>query len=211
MLTARAVRGGWLPTSAAAAVLMTAVSTQSGIVTTVTPNTVPTLLTSTVPGATILTFDSDAVGNQPAGFTPATGSIPGGGVVASGGDISIYAPPLVDSTQFYAVAYNPTTGNPVAPASDLFTAPAGVPQNYFGLYCASIYTYNNITFELNGVPIAGGNFTGADFPPANGDQTAADTNEYVEFLFTEGLTYNQVLFNTSAVNFEFDNMAFGST
>jgi PEP-CTERM motif len=202
------VRQSWLLTGVSALTLMMAASAQATIVTKTTPNTVPTLLTSTVPGATILTFDAVPVGNQPPGFSPATGSIPGGGVVAAGGNSGLYAAPVADSTPFYAVAYNPAAG-PTAPSSDLFSVPGGVPQNYFGLYWGSIDSYNTITFELNGVPLAGGTFTGSDFPPANGDQFAADTNEYIDFFFSGGQSYNQVAFSTSQLNFEFDNAAYG--
>lgn len=195
----------WLLTGLSGIVMTMAASTQAAIITNVTPNTVPTLLTSTVPGANIITFDADAVGSQPVGFTPVTGSNPGGGVVAAGGNSAIYAAPLADPTQFYAVAYNPTPGTPTTPATDMFTVPLGIPQNYFGLYWGSIDTYNSITFLLNGGPV--GSFTGGAFPPANGSQTSANTNEYIDFFFVGGQSYNQVEFSTSALNFEFDNMA----
>ena len=107
-----------------------------------------------------------------------------------------------------AVAFNPSTGSPVAPASDTFSVPGEAPQNYFGLYWGSIDTYNTISFQLNGVPLAGGSFTGADFPPANSDQAAANANEYIDFFFTAGQVYNQVVFGSSQLNFEFDRLAY---
>ncbi len=189
--------------------LMIAASAQAAIIANVTPNSALTLLTSTVPGATILTFDADSTGASPTGFAPATGSDPGGAVVAAGGNPSLYAAPVADTTQFYAVAYNPLSGTPTTPASDLFMVPGGIPQNYFGLYWGSIDTYNTITFELNGVPLAGGTFSGTDFSPANGSQTSADTNEYIYFVFTDSQTYNAVLISTFGINFELDNIAYG--
>ncbi len=199
----------WLAGGIAVAISTMAASAQATIVTHARPNTVPTLLTSTVPGVVVDTFDADTVGNQAANFTPATGSIPGGGVVAAGGNPSAYAAPVADATRFYAVAFNPAPG-PITPASDLFSVPGATPQNYFGLYWGSIDAYNTITFLLNGAPLAGGVFTGADFSPADGNQTAAATNEYVDFFFSGGQAYNQVSFSTSQLNFEFDNMAYGA-
>ena len=119
------------------------------------------------------------------------------------GNANLYASPVGDNTPFYAVAYNPATG-PVVPATDTLTL--ANTHNYFGLYWGSIDTYNEITFLLNDVPVAGGHFTGADFPTAGGNQFAANTNEYIDFVFTNGEVYNGVRFSTSQLNFEFDNV-----
>ena len=145
-------------------------------------------------------------GDQPPGFTPATGSEPGGGVVGAGdGNASLYAAPLGDSTAFYAVAYNPPNG-PIAPASDTLTLSSA--QDYFGLYWGSMDTYNNISFYDSGALIE--SFTGAiSADGGDGSQTSPGSNEYADFSFAGG-TYNEVVFSTSQINFEFDNIRTGS-
>lgn len=161
-------------------------------------------LMSTYAGVTTLTFDGVTPGQQPAGFTPASGSVPGGGVV-SASNSSLYAAPLGDTTNFYAVALNPTS-LPTVPATDTFTP--GGSYNYFGLYWGSIDTFNTITF-LNGTTQVA-QFTGGSFLPASGSQTSATTNQYVDFLFTGTDRYTSVRFDTTNRNFELDNVAYGN-
>lgn len=155
-------------------------------------------------GVTTQTFNGLPAGAQPPGFSPAAGTVPGGGVVVNGSS-TLYAPPLGDTSNFYAVAYNPST-NPVVPATDTFT-PGGA-NNYLGLYWGSIDTFNTITFFSGVTQIA--TFSGAAFLPASGSQTAATSNQYVNFLFTGGETYSSVVFGTQNLNFEFDNLSYGN-
>ena len=76
------------------------------------------------------------------------------------------------------------------------------------LYWGSIDSYNTLTFLSNGSVV--GTFTGSQFPPAGGAQTAADANEYVDFLFSNGASYNSVALSTTSANFELDNLAYGN-
>jgi len=162
-------------------------------------------LMSTQMGVTTLTFDSDDVGSQPTGFTPPTGTTPGGGVVGGGGNAGLYAAPNGDMSQFYAVALNPVL-SPTVPSSDVLNL--GSTYNYFGLYWGSIDMYNTLQFYNDSTLVA--SFTGADFPAADGNQISPSTNEYVDFFFSDNDTYNRVVFETTTLNFEFDNVAFGN-
>lgn len=177
------------------------------VTTTATQSTSPPAngLMSTQVGVTTMTFDSEIVGSQPTGFTPPTGTRPGGGVVSGGGNAGLYAAPNGDATQFYAVALNPVSA-PTVPSSD--TLDLGSTYNYFGFYWGSIDKYNTILFYNGATSVA--SFTGADFPPADGNQTSPSTNEYVDFFFSGSDTYNRVVFGTTTLNFEFDNVAFGN-
>jgi hypothetical protein len=142
------------------------------VTTMVTQSTPTDGLMSTQMGVTTLTFDSDDVGSQPAGFTPPTGTVPGGGVVGgSGGNAGLYAAPNGDMSQFYAVALNPVS-RPTVPSSDILNL--GVTYNYFGFYWGSIDKYNTLQFYNGSTLVAG--FTGADSPPPRGRQP--DLAEY---------------------------------
>jgi hypothetical protein len=156
-------------------------------------------------GVTTLTFDDVVAGKQPIGFTPPSGTIPGGGVVAGGGNRGLYAPPNGDVSQFYAVALNPVSG-PTVPASDTFTTEGY--NNYFGFYWGSIDYSNQIAFYCDAELVV--SFTGADFAPADGNQIAPNTNEFIDFFFTDGVIYNKVVFFTTQLNFEIDNVSYGS-
>jgi hypothetical protein len=127
-------------------------------------------LMSTQLGVTMLTFDSDDIGSQPSGFTPPTGTIPGGVVVGGGGNTGLYAAPNGDMSKFYAVALNPVSG-PAVPSLDILNL--GVTYNYFDFYWGSIDQYNTLQFYNGSTLVAG--FTGAEFP-ARGRQP--DLAEY---------------------------------
>ncbi len=192
-----------LLSSAVAIALLTATAARATTITvTLTPGSDLNSGAATPAGTVLQTFDSVTPGDQPAGFTPATGSQPGGGVVGAGdANASLYAAPLGDTTAFYAVAYNPPNG-PIAPASDTLTLSSA--QDYFGLYWGSMDTYNTISFYDNGALIQ--SFTGAiSADGGDGSQTSPGSNEYADFSFAGG-TYNQVVFSTSQINFEFDNI-----
>jgi hypothetical protein len=185
-----------------------AIYASSSSVTTIETQSVsapPNGLMTTQGGVTTLTFDNVMAGKQPIGFTPPSGTIPGGGVVAGGGNRGLYAPPNGDMSQFYAVALNPVTG-PTVPASDIFITERY--NNYFGLYWGSIDRSNQINFYHDAELLV--SFIGADFAPANGNQSAPNTNEFIDFFFANGVTYNKVVFYTTQLNFEIDNVAYGS-
>ena len=194
------------PILLAGALALASTAANAAVITSVTPSTTPTAngLMTTRTGVATITFNGLAAGSQPTGFTPATGTTPGGGVVAASNNV-MYAAPNGDTSDFYAVAYNPS-GAPVVPSSDTFT-PGGT-YNYFGLYWGSIDAFNTIQF-LNGTSVVQ-TFTGSAFPPANGSQTGATSSEFVDFLFTGTDRYTSVVFSTTTRNFELDNIAYGN-
>jgi hypothetical protein len=143
----------------------------------------PNGLSSTQSGVTTIDFNAQTIG----GFYQ-QGTTPGQ-----------FAAPL-DDTSIYMT---------VGPAS---TAAVGIvaisANNYLGFYWGSIDSYNVITFSRSGVQVA--QFTGSDiWNPANGNQTSADTNRFVEFFFDNGWTFDHVLFSSSSNSFEIDNLSYG--
>lgn len=148
--------------------------------------------TTNVAGATVYDFE----GGKPTNYTGA------GSVVnfsAPGGT----AAPAGDATNYYTVAY------PLQSGIGTFTADAGASYNYFGLYWGSIDSYNVLNFYSDNELIA--SITGTqviDAGTALGDQTAAGSNRYVNFLFDT--TFNRVDFSTTQFAFETDNHAFAT-
>ena len=75
-------------------------------------------------------------------------------------------------------------------------------------YLGSLDTYNTISF-FNGTTLVA-SFTGTQLTipnPANGNQTAGDTNRRYFFTFGAADNVNRVVFNTTQPAFEFDDIA----
>lgn len=177
----------------AAILLMSGTVANAAVITSVTPSTTtsPNGLMSTYAGVTTVTFNGSTA--LPAGFS--------GGVVVQSNSLNQFSTPNGDTSNYYAVGSGPSyTGTATFTPGGAFT--------YFGLYWGSIDLYNSISFSLNGSVVA--SYSGADFPPSNGNQTSPNTNEYVNFLFNGGSSYDKVTFNTSTANFEMDNVAYGN-
>jgi hypothetical protein len=84
----------------------------------------------------------------------------------------------------------------------------GAEYNYFGLFWGSIDTYNKLEFLNDGSVVA--QYIGSDITsPANGDQQAPSTNEYVNFWDLP--MFDAVRFSSSEFAFEVDNVAVGNT
>jgi hypothetical protein len=148
--------------------------------------------TTTVAGATVYDFE----GGKPANYD-GPGSVVNYSV--SGGT----AAPAGDDTYYYTVAY------PLQSGVGTFTADAGSSYNYFGLYWGSIDDYNSLSFYSEGALIA--TITGTDVIAAGtalGDQSAAGSNRYVNFLFDT--SFDRIDFSTTQFAFESDNHAFAS-
>lgn len=177
---------------AALGLLGSAGAAQATIITTATPSTTAPAngMMTTYTGVTTLTFDPGT--SVPSQLT--------GGVVVNGTSQNQFAAPHGDTSNFFAVG-----GPPSYIGSATFKP--GTTENYLGLYWGSIDAYNTITFSLGGSTV--GSFTGAAFPPSNGNQTSSGTNEFVDFVFSTG-GYDQVTFSTTTANLEFDNLAFGT-
>jgi hypothetical protein len=150
-------------------------------------------LNTQVSGATVYDFDS----GKPANYS-------GQGSVLSTSVSGMAAQPAGDNTPYLSVAY------PDASGLEWFTASPGASYNYFGLYWGSIDDYNSLRFyngndlvaEVTGASVIQ---TGTQF----GDQMAAGSNRYVNFLFTDQ-TFNRVQFKTTQYAFESDNHAYAN-
>jgi hypothetical protein len=139
--------------------------------------------------AKVVTFDSPL----PTGF-----SLNGGKIVKGNG--SGYAAPAGDSS-YYLVA-------------DRTTATVSADKGYqsVGFYWGSIDSFNVVKLlDTAGKLIA--KFSGADLPPANGDQGSAATNRYVSYTLDPSQGFagiGSIVFASSGTSFEVDNVAFGT-
>jgi hypothetical protein len=122
-----------------------------------------------------------------------------GSVLFTSGVSSLAAAPYGDTTGYASVGSNAT------PQTATLTLAA--PATYFGLYWGSVDTYNTITFlDSSNNTIA--SFTGSQIlDPANGFQGNGGST-YANFFFS-GDEVSKVQFNSTAVAFEFDNIASG--
>ncbi|MES1926516.1 PEP-CTERM sorting domain-containing protein [Salinisphaera sp. T31B1] len=150
---------------------------------------------SSVAGATTVDFNSGC------GYASCSGNY----AIVSGSASGLYAAPFVpasgsaDSTPYLTVPQNLSQ----SPVSATFSL--GTTADYFGLYWGSIDDYNSIAFLLNGTEVA--SFLGTDImPPADGNQTAANTNMYVNFFSLP--TFDSITLTSTQYAFESDNHAF---
>jgi hypothetical protein len=149
-------------------------------------------MTTQVAGATTYDFDS---GVKPAGYS-------GAGGILSTSISGVAAAPAGDDTRYLSVAY------PNAAGTETFIAAPGNSYNYFGLYWGSMDDYNWISFYNGDTLLA--KVTGSDVIAAGtalGDQTAAGSNRYVNFVLND-MWFNKIEFGTSNYAFESDNHAF---
>jgi len=126
--------------------------------------------------------------------------------IVSGSLSGVYAAPYgqgaPDSTPYGSVPESFTLGDPTATVTGFGTV------NYLGLWWGSIDAYNTLTFYKGGVK--GLSFTGADviaYGAAYGDQIAAGSNHYINFLDLPD--FDTIAFSSSQFAFEFDNVAVG--
>jgi hypothetical protein len=102
-----------------------------------------------------------------------------------------------------------TVPNPISHGSAMFTL--GANYDYFGLFWGSLDTYNSIEFFDGSTSLA--TFSGGFFMPplqADGGQGDWDSNRYINFMFTDGMTYNGVELVSDGFAFESDNHAYGN-
>lgn len=99
--------------------------------------------------------------------------------------------------------------NPVRSGSAIFSLDQD--YNYFGLFWGSVDSYNTLAF-YNGSDLLG-SFGGDYFVPplqADGGQGDWNSNRFINFYFTDGMTYDSVKLASGSYAFETDNHAFGS-
>lgn len=126
-----------------------------------------------------------------------------GGVIVSGSNPSDFAAPYLDETNYFTV--NSPSVRSKSEAKVCFKESF----NYLGLFWGSVDTYNSIEFLSRGNVVA--RYTGQDvIAPylANGDQSSAYTNLYVNFYSNS--SFDTVRFISTSSAFEFDNLAAGN-
>ena len=141
--------------------------------------------------AKVVTFDSPL----PSGFSL------NGGTIVQGSSSGQYAAPAGDATKYL------TTG-----AGQQSTLIADQGYQSVGFYWGSIDTYNAVSlYDTLGKLIA--RFTGADIPPAGGDQSSGATNRYVSYTLDPGSLISgirAIVFESAGNAFEVDNVAYGT-
>jgi hypothetical protein len=170
---------------------LAASAAQAGIIQTVEA---PGVYTSQLPGATTVNWNDGTCG----AYTTCTGN----GRILSGSASGLYASPYGISDQYLTIPFYSSSG------SVSLTTPGS--YNYFGLYWGSLDTYNSISFYSGGVLV--GTYGGAEIFPllANGGQGDWGSNRYVNFLFTGGDVFDQIILTSTNYAFESDNHAFGN-
>ena len=102
-----------------------------------------------------------------------------------------------------------TVPNPISHGSAMFTL--GANYDYFGLFWGSLDTYNSINFFNDSTLLA--TFSGSTFVSslqADGGQGNWNSNRYINFMLTDGMTYNGVELVSNGFAFESDNHAYGN-
>jgi hypothetical protein len=99
-----------------------------------------------------------------------------------------------------------TVPNPYASGSASFKTQGD--NNYFGLFWGSVDKYNTISFLNNGIQVA--SFGGGDIDGlvSNGGQQTWASNRFVNFDFTGGSMFDEIVFKSTGYAFESDNHAF---
>ena len=100
-----------------------------------------------------------------------------------------------------------TVPNPVSNGTASFKLANS--YDYFGMFWGSIDSYNTLSFLLDGVEVE--SFGGDDLTPllANGNQAAWTSNRFINFSFSDGDKYDEVVLTSTSFAFETDNHAFG--
>jgi len=155
---------------------------------------------------TVVDFNGlDALGGiLPTGYTSTGGA---GGKVVSGSTGGQFAQPGGGGSDLTAYLTTPAPGSN---AVGEVTAIEGGSYNYFGLYWGSMDAYNTLSFYSNGTLLA--TLTGQQVIAAGtalGNQTAAGSNQYVNFWFGNQ-TFNKVVFDSTNFAFESDNHAYAN-
>ena len=147
-------------------------------------------------GATTINFVNDACAGAGA-YASCSGSFE----TVSGSLSGRYAQP-VGATNNYLTVPDPDGGS--TGGAQLFLSG---PANYFGLLWGSIDAYNTIAFYSGGALVR--SFTGTDIvgSNANGNQSSASSNLYVNFFFS-GVTYDEIRMTSTGFAFESDNHAY---
>jgi len=158
---------------------------------------------SEMAGATTITFED---GTAPDGTTPGTPEYTGAFQVRKNvdGTVNQSAAPFAATRlgEHWLTVPNPYSNGTatVSFASD---------NDYFGLFWGSIDNYNSIAFFDGATEVA--RYSGNQLAPllvANGNQSSWDSNRFINFLFTDGQSYDRVDLISTNYAFETDNHAY---
>lgn len=151
-------------------------------------------LTSPYSWANVETFDNDSL----------LWGWSGSGKIVSGSMSGKYAAPgLTDTTKYVSVP------DPEGASTGSLTATLNDTYNYFGLYWGSVDVYNKLSFFNNGNLVASYTGTSITTPnAANGNQTATNSNLYVNF--NDLPDFNSFMMTSNGFAFEADNLAVGN-
>ena len=168
--------------------------------------------TSPVLNALVETFDPNATFNQPWIWNGSYSLVSNGGNLTSRYSAPSYVDPITgntkQSTDYISVPLG--TGTNLSNSGSVTVTNLGGLYNYFGLWWGSIDTYNSLEFYNGNTLVA--MITGSDVTnpnPANGGQTDARTNKYVNIDFG-GNTYDSFRMISTNFAFEADNIAVGT-
>ena len=150
-------------------------------------------------GTSVETFDSLTLGSTLSNYSDTFATFTGTGIIADPSTSvphnSNTAEPYPDQTQYLSVQGN---------QSETITFGAFKPTT-FGIYWGSIDTYNQVVLNFVG---GSQTYTGPDVPPpANGNQSASDTNGYVTWT---GSALLSVVLSSGQNAFELDNVFINS-
>lgn len=152
--------------------------------------------TSSVPGAQTFNFTGGNSTNC-GGYASCDGDF----AFLQEGDPNLYAKPAgLGADDWFLTA-------PSSASSGTATFSLGYSANYFGMLWGSVDAYNTISFWSGGAEGSHvGTVTGGDdgIAPADGDQ---NRSVFVNFDFTQGLSFDTIVFNSTQRAFETANHA----
>lgn len=136
-------------------------------------------------------------------FEAATPDLTGSHSLVTGSSSGQYAAPAGNATRFAVV---PADGAPTPGVATLDVTGFGKPIRSISLYWGSIDQYNTLDF-LDGATVIL-SITGGLLPPADGNQSDANTNRRVNALFGLGeQNITSLRFTSTGKAFEFDDIA----
>jgi hypothetical protein len=154
-------------------------------------------------GSTYITFEDVVVGTVGA-FSSNGFNFSGDAKVVTGTNVFQYLQPKSDSTRFLAIGFD---AGIFAPSLKTETLTLSSDYTKFGFYWGSIDANNSVTFLNNGVTVFSLSGTAVpDVNPSSNALTSANRNRYVNFDFTGGSAFDQVVFGTTFRAFEIDNL-----
>jgi hypothetical protein len=157
-----------------------------------------------VSGSSYITFEDVSVGTF-GNFTSGGSNFTGTGLITNTTTLFplTHAQPKFDTTHYLAIG-----SAIILPTPRTETLTLSSDYTKFGFYWGSIDSYNSVTFYNNGSAVY--SLSGSAVPGVNLNANAESSNtrnRYVNFDFTGGSAFDQVVFQTTFRTFELDNVA----